>query len=160
VNSQLIPPGVGRHLRAKRHGNEQAGMSLIEVLVSIVLVSIGMVGLLGLLASSMQSSNGAQDRNRAALLANEMVSAMWLNSSTNVNAAPLSNDYAAWQAAVTAALYGNGAGTVNVPPGSNVATISITWTAPNLSASKSANNVNTYGAEVAGSVYSTQVVAP
>jgi type IV pilus assembly protein PilV len=63
----------------------QAGMALIEVLVSILLFSLGILGMIGLQTRAMSFSVDAADRNRAALLANEIASTMWLNNSITVN---------------------------------------------------------------------------
>jgi type IV pilus assembly protein PilV len=59
----------------------QAGMTLIEVLVAILLISFGIVGLLGVLATSVVNSTDAENRNRAALIANQIGSQMVLNQS-------------------------------------------------------------------------------
>ena len=144
--------------RLRRARGCQSGMTLIDVLVSILLVSIGMIGLLGLLATTTKNGNNAQDRNRAALLANELATDMWLNNSTNVTAGPLAADFAAWQGAVVAGLYPNAVGAVTMA--GPVATITITWTPPNQSASNSASTVNAYDNQVVNNTYSTQVVLP
>jgi type IV pilus assembly protein PilV len=138
-------------------------MTLIEVLVSIVLVSIGMVGLLGLLATAMQSGNNAQDRNRAALLANELVSDMWLYNTTNVGAAgtPLNTAYVAWQAKVAnpadGGLYATAVGAAAPNALGTQATITITWTVPNKSATAASNTDGTYNNRVVANTYSTGI---
>ncbi|WP_043108414.1 type IV pilus modification PilV family protein [endosymbiont of unidentified scaly snail isolate Monju] len=43
--------------RIVHHGRLQAGTTLIEVLVSILVVSIGLLGLAGLFANSLKSTN-------------------------------------------------------------------------------------------------------
>jgi type IV pilus assembly protein PilV len=53
-------------------------MALIEALVSILIFSFGVLGLIGLQASAINFSVDAEDRNRAALFANEIASSMWL----------------------------------------------------------------------------------
>ncbi|MDR6534721.1 type IV pilus assembly protein PilV [Variovorax soli] len=63
----------------------QAGMALIEVLVSILLFSLGILGMIGLQTRAMNFSVDATDRNRAALLANEIATTMWLNNSIAVD---------------------------------------------------------------------------
>jgi type IV pilus assembly protein PilV len=54
--------------------NTHRGMALIEVLVSLLLFSFGVLGLIGLEARSVNFSVDAEDRNRAALIANEITS--------------------------------------------------------------------------------------
>ena len=52
---------------------------LLEVLVALLLFSVCLLGIVAMHARAISLSADAQYRNRAALLANEMVSAMWLN---------------------------------------------------------------------------------
>ncbi|WP_431121707.1 type IV pilus modification PilV family protein [Variovorax paradoxus] len=72
----------------------QAGIALIEVLVSLLLFSFGILGLAGMLTRAITVSIDAEDRNRAALLANEIASTMWLKNSVSV-------DTTAWQTRVS-----------------------------------------------------------
>ncbi len=106
---------------------KQAGMTLIEVLVAVLVFSVGLLGLVGLQTRATQFSQVAQDMSRAALLANEMVSLM---ETTNTLAPPAAA-VTAWSARVAdAADQGlpNGVGAVAVAGG--VATITITWAHP------------------------------
>ena len=103
------------------------GVSLIEVLVVLVLFSFGLVGVIGLQAKAIQFSVSAEDSNRAAMLANEIASAMWTNQSVILPNGALT----AWNAAVsdpTGRGLPNGQGTVTVA--ANLATITVTWRAP------------------------------
>ena len=59
----------------------QSGVALIEVLISILLFSLGILGLIGLQARAISFSVDAEDRNRAALFANEIAT----SSSTSVS---------------------------------------------------------------------------
>jgi type IV pilus assembly protein PilV len=67
-------------MRRARPAARQRGMSLIEVLVSILLISFGIVGLLGILATTVANSTDAENRNRAAMIANQLTSQMILNT--------------------------------------------------------------------------------
>jgi len=110
----------------------QEGVALLEVLVAILLFSFGILGLIGLQARAIGYSTDAEDRNRAAMLANEIASTMWLNNSLTVPADTLE----AWQLKVANATGGgltNGVGTVGEPVGHSV-DILITWNAPNRTA--------------------------
>ena len=103
------------------------GISMIEVLVVLVLFSFGLIGMVGLQARAVQTSVGAEDSNRAALLANEIASTMWGSNSVNLSTATL----ASWNTMVADATgrgLPNGTGTVAVA--GNVATITIGWRAP------------------------------
>ena len=112
---------------------KQTGFALFEVLISILLLSFGLLGLVGLQARAVSISSDAQERNRAALLASEMASALWVAGSVTPDAATL----AQWQSKVQSALP-NGAGAVAVetlPTTGASANITITWKAPSRSSS-------------------------
>lgn len=107
------------------------GVSLIEVLVVIVLFSFGLLGLVNLQARALQVSVNAEDSNRAALLANELVSAMWNNSTPSLSAAAVT----AWQARVAASTTtGLPGGTGVVAVTGRVARVTVSWTPPGLAA--------------------------
>ncbi|MDM0033580.1 type IV pilus modification protein PilV [Variovorax sp. J22P271] len=111
----------------------QAGVALLEVLVAILLFSFGILGLIGLQARAISYSTDAEDRNRAAMLANEIATTMWLNNSLTVPADTL----ASWQLKVANATGGGltgGVGTVTPDPVDHSADILITWKAPNRTA--------------------------
>lgn len=103
-------------------------MSLIEVLTSLLIFSIGIVGLMSLQARATQFSTSAEDTNRAALLANEIAAEMWARNSVTV-------DTTAWAARVADTANGglpNGTGTVTVT--GSEADITITWRPPRAAA--------------------------
>jgi type IV pilus assembly protein PilV len=56
------------------------GFALLEVLVALLLFSIGILGLLGLQARSITTAGDAEDRNRAALIADRCASQMQLQA--------------------------------------------------------------------------------
>ena len=53
--------------------DRQQGISLIELLVAILLISIGLLGLLSLQLSGVQSSHGSYLRSQATLLADDLI---------------------------------------------------------------------------------------
>ena len=57
----------------------QAGLSLVEVLVAVVLLSIGLLGLAGLQASGMRVGQSSIHRSQAAQLAHDMVERLRAN---------------------------------------------------------------------------------
>lgn len=125
----------------------QKGGTLIEVLVSILIFSFGLVGLIGLQARAMQISTSAEDTSRASLLANEL--AVSMITGQTISLAP--GVITAWQARVADVPNGglpNGTGATAIS--GNVATITVSWEAPS-SAGSSFNAV---------SQYVTQVVIP
>ena len=136
MNSRLKPRPAHKAQRARNRG-----VSMIEVLVVIVLFSFGLIGMVGLQARAVQFSVSAEDSSRAALLANEVVSAMWINNSLTLAPA----DIAAWNTRVgdpTDRGLPNGAGTVVVA--GNVATVTVTWRAPH----EPVGTVHTYVTQV------------
>ena len=50
-----------------------SGFTLVEVLISVIVLSIGLLGLAGLQASSLKNNNSAYLRTQATLLANDML---------------------------------------------------------------------------------------
>ena len=130
-----------RHIPHPRAAHRARGVSLIEVLVVIVLFSFGLIGMVGLQAKAVQNSVSAEDSARAALLANEIVSTMWANSTVSLSTTVVSD----WNTRVAdTSAYGvpNGAGTVTVTAG--VATVAVTWRAPH----EPSGTVHTYTTQV------------
>lgn len=77
----FVPPGTG-HGCASRVGAKRArqrGLSLVEVLVAVVLLSIGLLGLAGLQASGMRVGLGSIHRSQAAQLAQDMIERLRAN---------------------------------------------------------------------------------
>lgn len=106
----------------------QRGSTLVEVLIALLVLSVGVIGMAALHGRAIQYAIDAEDRNRAALLANELASQMWLARSTSLASGVVS----AWQTRVaTASASGlpNGSGSVTTDA-AGVATITITWRPP------------------------------
>jgi len=119
------------------------GFTLIEVLVSLLIFSFGVLGLVGMQAKAIQFGVQSEDRMRAALLADEMVASMWANQSTT----PGTTTLAAWQQRVGTALP-SGTGAVSAADSSGVVTVTITWRPPSRGSTSPANS------------YLTQVAMP
>jgi type IV pilus assembly protein PilV len=119
-----------RRVAARR---PQGGMALMEALVAILIFSFGILGLIGLEASAINFSADSEDRNRAALFANDVASSMWLAGTVTVPAATLTT----WQTNIAnAAGTGLTNGTIAIAAvagTTNAADITITWKAPNHS---------------------------
>ena len=143
----VVTPGARRRATGVRQAlrrGRQRGVTLIEVMVAVLVFSFGLLGLVGLQARATQYSLSAEDANRAALLANEIVSTMW--TSGNVTLASAAVD--AWSARVADTAAGglpNGTGAVEVVGG--VATVTITWRPPGAT-------------DTVNHRYQTQVVLP
>lgn len=67
----------------------QRGATMIEVLVSVLIVSFGILGLVGLHARAIQFSVDADDRSRAALFADDLAAQMRLARSTTLPGAQI-----------------------------------------------------------------------
>lgn len=63
----------------------QSGVTLIEVLVTMLVLAIGLLGLAGLQAQGLQSNNRAYMRSQAAILAYDMADRMRGNLSNYLN---------------------------------------------------------------------------
>ncbi len=62
--------------------SRQTGSMLIEVLIAILIFSVGILGIVGLQASVVTASTDAKYRSEAALLANELIGQMWAGDRT------------------------------------------------------------------------------
>lgn len=123
------------------------GFTLLETLVALLVLSFGVMGLVALQGRALQYAIDAEDRNRAALLADELASTMWLAHTVTLPSATVDN----WKAQVAnAAAYGlpQASATVSDPDALGVVTITIRWRPP---ARKAASG---------DLVYTTKVVVP
>lgn len=112
------------------HSKHQRGVALIEVLMAVLIFSVGILGLVGLQSRAIQLSMDTEDRNRAALLANELVNEMWLRRTPNVPAGVVT----AWEdkiAATTKSGLPGGEGAYSVD--GRQADVTITWQSPGAS---------------------------
>ena len=71
----------------------QRGLMLLEVLVGVMVFSIGILGIVGLQAASIRHVNDAQYRGEAIFLANALVSQMWADDRTATDPAYLDTTY-------------------------------------------------------------------
>jgi len=120
------------------------GFTLLEVLVSLLVFSFGVLGMVGLQARAIQFSVDAEDRSKAAAVANEVITWMWSQKTLVVPAATITDFQSRAQAI---GLPSNVVVAVPAPVG-GVATVTITWKSP----SKLAVDPN--------SSYFTQVAMP
>lgn len=84
---------------------------LLEVLIALLIFSLGVLGLVGLQANAVQQSGQAKYRADAALLADDLVGRMWVSdrSTTTLNTEFAEEDgaeYQAWKARVETTLPG------------------------------------------------------
>jgi type IV pilus assembly protein PilV len=69
----MKPPLLSAHNATGR----QTGSYLLEALIAILIFSFGVLGLVGLLGSSIRITNDARYRSEAANLASAMIAEMW-----------------------------------------------------------------------------------
>jgi type IV pilus assembly protein PilV len=140
-------PGMKTQHPANKR-DTQAGMTLIEVLVAILIFSFGLIGLIGLQARAVQFSTSAEDTSRAALLANEIAASISTTTISGTAVSVSASAAEAWQArAADASSGGLPNGSAAIAASGNAATITITWRAPSA-ASGAANAVNQYVTQV------------
>lgn len=125
-------------------GQKQGGFMLLEALISILIFSVGVLGLIALQTFAVNSASDAKYRSDAGLLAENLVGQMWVSNRTTTSLqATFSSTgggagYAAWASNVAAALPGAAASApvVTVTPvittstPSSLVTIIIYWKAP------------------------------
>ncbi|MDA7414985.1 type IV pilus modification protein PilV [Xenophilus arseniciresistens] len=102
------------------------GFALIEVLISVLLLSLGVLGLIGLQARAMSMSGEAEDRNRAAVLADDLASLIWMKRSLTLSDSELD----AWEAAGQNQLPNATLSVDAVSGNANAVDVTITWRAP------------------------------
>lgn len=126
------PSGAGMTCRP----THQTGFVLMDVLVSILLFSVGVLALMALQTAMTRNQTEAKIRADASYLANELIGMMWGQhvdlskfSETECASVELCKE---WQAKVAASLP-NGSGKVEASAaGANVAdvTVTISWKSP------------------------------
>ena len=124
---------------------KQSGFTLLEILVAMLVMAIGLLGLAGLMTSSMRNNLSASHRTQATWMAYDIVDRMRANRASAVTggyttamgtaatcsaAAPTgtvpAQDIAAWKNQLACALpAGNGSVAVNTA--TRVATVVIQW---------------------------------
>jgi type IV pilus assembly protein PilV len=83
-----MSPSRLNHVRSRAR---RGGFSLIEVLVSILVLSFGMLGVASLLATSLSGSHTSSMRTQAIVLADDLADRMRANRVTAISAGP--NNY-------------------------------------------------------------------
>lgn len=127
--------------RANRLHVRQKGSYLLEALIAMLLFAFGILGLIGMLATSVRASNDARYRSEAAYVANGMIGDMWTMkrgqiTSTGVGgfgSPPDGGKLAAWKLKAASLLPSSDV-TVALTPGislqSDTVDVTITWQLP------------------------------
>jgi len=130
----------------KPRSKSQSGMMMIEVLISILIFSIGMIGMTALQTKAIQHSSDAQNRNIAANLANDLISQMWLAKTSNPSSTSLTGNITTWKNQVKNSYLPNASGAVVQING--ITTITISYKPPSKKSTENANQ------------YVTQIIIP
>ncbi|MBL8340365.1 MAG: prepilin-type N-terminal cleavage/methylation domain-containing protein [Rubrivivax sp.] len=109
------------------------GFSLIEVMVSTVLVLVGLLGVVTLQTRAVQLSVSAEDQLRASLLANELAAQMWTARTVSLPTT-VTDAWATRAADAAGAGLPNALATVTVA--GNTARITVAWRPVNAPASQ------------------------
>jgi type IV pilus assembly protein PilV len=121
--------------RKVSHRSGTRGVVLIEILVAILLFSIGVLGLIGLQVASMKNVGESQYRVEAALLANSLTAQMRTSpaaSRATDFASPGGSRFSAWSSSVTSSLPGASATPPTVDTSTYpTVTVTISWRAIN-----------------------------
>ena len=116
--------------RERRHS--QRGVMMIEVLIGILIFSIGILAMLGMQTLAMRATIDAKYRAEAGFLANEIVGVMWGDPANLANYASAScaanTRCNAWLTRVQTALPGGIAPTITVA--TRQVTIVVQWQGP------------------------------
>jgi type IV pilus assembly protein PilV len=118
-------------------------MTLIEVLVALVVISVGLLGIAALQLSSLKANQESYGRTQASVLAGEILDRIRANqrefledryevalNGTGTAATPSGNDLAAWQASIDRLLPGGSAlagGAIATDVLTGVVTVTIQW---------------------------------
>src|SRR5665647_1026487 len=86
------PPHAMPICRSSSH-REQSGFSLLEVLIAIIILSIGMLGAVGMQATAIQSNKEARNQATATTFARELAEKMRGNHTVAIKTAAADNPY-------------------------------------------------------------------
>lgn len=132
------------------NSKEQRGSVLLEALIAILIFSMGILAIVGLQAAAVQASSEAKYRTEASLLANQLISQMWISDRTPATlktafSSPSGAAYTAWlgnsttSGTVLGTLPGASATvTITTTTGTtptSLVTVTISWKAPSEPAS-------------------------
>jgi type IV pilus assembly protein PilV len=122
---------------------KQDGVALIEVMVSLLIFSLAVLGLVAMQSKAINYAVSSEDRSRAALLADEIVTTMWLECTSSLSQSTKD----AWTSRVqNATVSGLPSASTDVATDANtgITTVKITWHPP----SKTNNETSTYLTQV------------
>ena len=124
---------------------KESGATLIEVMVSLLIFSLGVLGMVAMQAKAIAYAVDAEDRSRAAMLASEIVAAMW---SEGTDSPGIYDTWLERVADTTVSGLPNATGAIASTTDSSThiktTKVTITWRSP----SKASTETNTYFTQV------------
>ncbi len=87
------PPPRATPIRSPSSHRVQSGFSILEVLIAIIILSIGMLGAVGMQTTAMQSNKEARNQAAAATFARELAEKMRGNHAVAIKTVPADNPY-------------------------------------------------------------------
>jgi type IV pilus assembly protein PilV len=100
-------------------------MMMLEVLIALVIFSVGILGMVAMQSVSSANSINSEDRTIAAMLANDLIAELWAGGAPPVAPADYDTPLTGWTARVGNSLR-DGVGALTTS--GNTAHITITWT--------------------------------
>lgn len=119
---------------------QQRGATIFEILVSVLILSFGILALVGLQAKSLSAASDAKYRVEATNYADQIVGQMWADRA-NLASYPTfaTPEAAAWRAQVLAGLPGATAPVITVT--GQMVSVQVNWTPPGHPAGAPPHNV-------------------
>ncbi|MDO9005179.1 MAG: pilus assembly protein PilV [Aquabacterium sp.] len=112
----------------------QTGFMLIEVMISVLIFSVGVIALVGLQAAMTRAQSESKVRADAANLAAELLGMIWADAANIASYATAScasaPQCAGWRNKVSLVLPSSGDSTVTVVPATGRVDVILTWTMP------------------------------
>ncbi len=134
-------PAIQPHPTPGRRGHRrQRGVSLIEVMVSVLIVTIGLLGAAALQATALRNNQGSYERTQTSILTQGIFDAMRANLvAVNANsyntsgylctapspASLASSDIARWITTLQSQIHSGACGSINCAAG--VCTVGVRW---------------------------------
>ncbi len=125
-----------RYARSPRNLGRSRGLTLVEVLVTLVIISVGLLGVAALQLTTVRNNYDSFVRSQAAMLASDMLDRMRANRNQAEKYAvdmdkeagdtPEGADTKRWRASLDAQLP-NGKGAIAFDKATSIVTVSIQW---------------------------------
>jgi type IV pilus assembly protein PilV len=122
--------------------SKQSGFSMLEVLVALVVVSVGLLGIAGIIATGLKVNGSSYARSQVSWQANDIIDSMRANiTAAQANPSPYnlaigtaaptttdvaSTDLARWRTALSTTLPA-GTGSVTLDPATQKVTVVVQW---------------------------------